>query len=686
MQARKVTLMLRISGNVQLRQLSRSAAIVYLFGAALLLAGVAEARITRIVITRTESPTFGGASFGSAGAYEKLVGRAYGEADPSDRRNAVITDIALAPRNARGMVEYSTDIYILRPVDQSKGNHRVFFDINNRGGARALSVMNEAHSGGNDPTTSADAGNGFLMREGYTIVMSGWDVTVAPGKGRMTITVPVAANPDGSPVTGPALEEFVIDDATTLKGALTYPAATLDKASASLTVRTLYSDPPVPVARENWEFVNERAIRLLPAGTPFQNGSLYEFVYTAKDPVVAGLAFAGLRDLTAFLHYGAADNSGTANPLAGNVKYVYSFSSSQPSRFIHDFLYLGFNEDEQGRPVFDGVLSWLGGASGGFFNYRFAQPGRTHRQHIARWYPERQFPFADQITYDPVTRKTDGRLRRCLATHTCPKIFEANSENEYWAKAGSLLHTTTRGKDLADPANVRFYLLSSLPHGGGNGPGICEQPRNPLVPGPSLRALLVAMDEWVTAGTEPPRSRVPRRSDGTLVASLPQAGEGFPVIEGVTYNGRLHEGDLLNYGETFDRGLFTRIPPKFLGSPYPALVPKTDQDGNDIAGIRMVDVAVPTATYTGWALRAGPAAGDGCDAAGQKLDFAQTKAERIAKGDPRLSIEERYDTHEAYVKNVTDAAQQLLQQRFLLQEDVERYIQKAQASDIRRQE
>ena len=368
------------------------------------------------------------------------------------------------------------------------------------------------------------------------------------------------------------------------------------------------------------------------------------------------------------------------------MKYVYSFSSSQPSRFIHDFLYLGFNEDEQGRPVFDGVLSWLGGASGGFFNYRFAQPGRTHRQHIARWYPERQFPFADQITYDPVTRKTDGRLRRCLATHTCPKIFEANSENEYWAKAGSLLHTTTRGKDLADPSNVRFYLLSSLPHGAGNGPGICEQPRNPLVPGPTLRALLVAMDEWVAAGTEPPQSRVPRRSDGTLVASLPQAGEGFPVIEGVTYNGRLHEGDLLNYGETFDRGLFTRIPPKFLGSPYPALVPKTDPDGNDIAGIRMVDVAVPTATYTGWALRAGPAAGDGCDAAGQKLDFAQTKAERIAKGDPRLSIEERYDTHEAYVKNVTDAAQQLLQQRFLLQEDVELYIQKAQASDIRKQE
>jgi hypothetical protein len=663
------------------REWPRSAAIYFLFMAGLT-AGSADARITKISITRTELPAFGGVSFGNVGPYEKLVGRVYGEVDPTDRRNTIITDIALAPRNARGMVEYATDVYILTPVDQSKGNHKVFFESNNRGNFRSFSVMNDAKSGGNDPTTEADAGNGYLMREGYTIVLSGWDITVAPGKGRLTITVPVATNPDGSPVSGPALEEFVIDDATTMTGKLTYPAATLDKHSASLTVRVLYSDRPVPVAPEDWEYVDARAIRLLPAGTPFQNGRLYEFTYTAKDPLVAGLAFAGLRDLIAFLRRAKADDFGTPNPLAGQVTYVYSFTASQPSRFIHDFLYLGFNEDEQGKPVFDGILSWLGGASGGFFNYRFAQPGRTHRQHIARWYPERQFPFADQVTLDPVTGKRDGRLRNCLATHTCPKIFEVNSENEYWAKAGSLLHTDTRGKDLSDPPNVRFYLLSSLPHGGANGPGICQQPRNPLVPGPSLRALLVAMDEWVVAGMKPPDSRVPRRSDGTLVASLPQSSDGFPVIEGVTYNGRLHEGDLFDYGSSVGQGLFTLVPPKLLRSPYPALVPKTDEDGNDIAGIRMVEIAVPTATYTGWALRAGPAAGDGCDAAGQKIDFAQTRAKRIANGDPRRSIEERYPTHDVYVNNVTDAARRLLAQRFLLEEDVQRYIERAQASDI----
>src|ERR1700690_2264437 len=303
----------------------RSAAIFFLLGFISILAPSGHARVTKIVISHTESPTFQGTSFGTVGPYEKLVGRAYGEVDPSDRRNGVITDIGLAPRNARGIVEYATDIYILRPVDPSKGNHKLFFESNNRGNFRSFSVMNEARSGGNDPTMPADAGNGYLMREGYTIVLSGWDVTVAPGKGRLTITVPVARNSDGSPVTGPALEEFVIDDTTTIAGKLTYPAATLDKHSASLTVRVLYSDRPAPVAPENWEYMDARTIRLLPAGTTFQNGRLYEFSYIAKDPVVAGLAFASLRDLIAFLRHEKEDDFGTANPAAGGVKYVYSF-------------------------------------------------------------------------------------------------------------------------------------------------------------------------------------------------------------------------------------------------------------------------------------------------------------------------------------------------------------------------
>jgi hypothetical protein len=675
-------------------RVARPAALIVAFAFTMLgWTGLAEAHIVRIVITRVESPTFEGTSFGGVGQYEKLVGRAFGEVDPNDPRNALIADIGLAPRNARGLVEYSTDVYILRPVDRSKGNGRLFFEINNRGNSFSFGLLNDTAAVLNDPTSAADAGNGFLMRQGYTVVLSGWDAGVTPGGGRQTIAVPVATNEDGSPIVGPALEELVIDNSTTMTGALTYPAASLDKSQASLSVRTHYTDPATAVPSANWEYVNARTIRLLPAGTPFQQGTLYEFTYQASDPIVAGLGFAATRDVATFLHHASADDAGTPNPLAGDVRFVYSFCFSQPCRFMHDFLELGFNQDEQGQRVFDGILNWVGGASGGFFNYRFAQPGRTHRQHIGRWYPERQFPFANSVLFDPVTGKTAGRLRRCLESGTCPKIFEANSANEYWVKAGSLLHTDTLGNDLEDPGNVRVYLFSSLPHSAGvgpTGPGICEQPRNPLVANPGLRALLTALDQWIAQDKKPPRSRVPRRARGTLVPSLPQSaagdderGVGFPQIPGVTYNGIMTTGDLFDFGPFFADGILTVLPPTLVGSPYPAFVPQTDADGNDIAGIRLPEVAVPLATYTGWGVRAAAFGGDDlCDAAGQKIDFHQTRAERLAFGDPRPSIEERYPNHRSYVNEVTRIAWRLHRNGFLLAEDVQRYIQNAEASGI----
>jgi hypothetical protein len=650
----------------------------------------ASARITLINITSVQSPTFSGASFGPVGQYEKLVGRAFGEVDPNDSHNASITDIGLAPRNTNGMVEYSMDIYILRPVDQSKGNHRLLFEVNNRGNKLALSgsfgSLNDSATGGNDPTTAADAGNGFLMTEGYTIAWSGWDVTVAPGNNNLAITVPVARNPDGSSIVGLALEEFVIDNDTTMTGALTYPAATLDKAQASLTVRNHVSDPPKLVPLTAWEYVNAQTVRLLPAGTPFQLGTLYEFTYPAQDPFVAGLAFAAVRDFASYLRFPAANISGVSGPLAVDMRFIYSFSISQPARFMHDLLYMGFNEDEQGQRAFDGIFNWLGGGNGGFFNYRFAQPGRTHRQHIARWYPELQFPFTNQTVSDPVSGQTDGRLRRCQATDTCPKIIEANSENEYWSKAGSLLHTDLFGYDLDlhDAPNTRVYLFSSLAHVPATGPAICQQPRNPVNPNPGLRALLVALDDWVSWGTAPPPSQVPQRWNGTLVPSLPQESVGFPHIPGVKYNGLLHTGDLFNFGPSFNQGILTMLPPALRDSAYPALVPRTDSDGNNIAGIRFPEIAVPLATYTGWALRSGPAGDDGCDAFGQEIDFAQNQVDRLAKGDPRLSIEERYKTHDGYVNAVRKVVQKLMNKRLLLREDAEQYIRAADASNVLR--
>lgn len=665
-----------------------------LFGALLLLLTGAvspvNARITKITVSSIQSPTFGGASFGDAGQYEKLIGRAFGEVDPMDARNAVIADIALAPRNARGMVEYSMDVYILRPVDRTKGNRRLVFEINNRGAKLAFSgtfgSLNSAVAGGNDPTTLADAGNGFLMRQGHSIAWSGWDVTVAPGANRLSITVPTAKNADGSSIVGPALEEFVIDNSATTAAALTYAAANLDKAQATLTVRNHYSDVPKTVAASGWEYIDAQSIRLLPAGTAFQLGTLYEFTYQAKDPLISGLGMAAVRDFGSFLHWETEDENGTANPLAGNVEFLYSFGVSQPARLMHDFLWLGFNADEKGRRVFDGMENYIGGATGGFFNYRFAQPGRTHRQHIARWYPEPQFPFTNQTISDPVTGRTDGRLQSCQASDTCPKILEINSENEYWAKAGSLLHTDMMGNDLdlGEAPNTRVYLLSSLPHGSASGVGICQQPRNPVVADPVLRALLIALDDWVTWGLHPPQNHVPKQSDGTLVPSLPQEGVGFPRIPGVIYNGLLHTGDLLNFGPFASQGILTTLPPGVRDGVYAALVPKTDEDGNDVAGVRMPEIAAPLATYTGWGLRQGPAADDGCDGSGQQISFAQSKQERISKGDPRMSLEERYADHDGYVKAVRRAVQKLQREGFLLREDAVRYLRAAETSNVLR--
>jgi hypothetical protein len=660
----------------------------------------AQARITRMEISTVQSPTFDGISFGGVGQYEKLAGRFYGEVDPADPLNAMITDIKLAPRNVRGMVEYSGNLLIIRPVDRSKGNQRLLFEINNRGNVLSLGLLNDALKNNNDPSTAADAGNGFMMREGYTLVWGAWDPVSGAradiGGGPFLLDTPIAMNPDGSDIIGPSLEEFVIDDDKTLVERLTYPAASLDTGEAVLTLRARPNDEPILVPADQWRYeADGAAVSLLPERTRFKPGTLYELVYPASKPKVAGLGFAATRDLAAFLRYATADDVGHPNPLLGAARQVYTTCVSQPCRFMRDFVALGFNEDDDApqnpsgerppRRVVDGVLNWVGGASGIFLNYRFAQPFRTHRQHIARLYPEFQFPFAYQTTTDSVTGKTDGLLRRCSANHTCPKIIEANSENEYWAKDGALAEIDTQGRDLPVATNLREYLLAGRPHGDGipaSGPGICQQPRNPLVGNPAMRALLTALDAWVSEDVQPPASATPRVDDGTLVRPT-QREVGFPSIPGVRFNGRMHEGDLMDFGPQASDGVLTILPPRRLGSPYPALVPKTDADGNSLMGVRLPDIAAPVATYTGWNLRKNPP-DEGCDASGMVIPFARTKAERMASGDPRLSIEERYPDHDAYVRAVSESAHDLESRRLLLEEDVERYVKAAEDSDIGR--
>jgi hypothetical protein len=680
--------------------------------------GAAGARITEIDVT-TNTPAFDGATFG-AGQYQMINGTVKGEVDPADPLNAVIVDIGLAPRNAHGMVEYSTDFQLLLPTDLKRGNNRLLYEITNRGSTNALTILNSATTA-NTKTSAPDPGNGFLMNQGYAILESGSDITVEQTDPGFGVTVPVPTK-GRKPITGVALEEFDIDsNASPSTQPLSYAAASADKSQAGLSVRANFGDKPITLDASVWDYTDGSltAIKLNPPGTNFGDPSifgpsgLYEFSYQATNPKVAGLGFAVLRDLATFFRQAKTDDNGNPNPLAGNVKFIYTFCSSQPCRTMHDFILLGFNEAEHAKHgndagnaprhmAFDGVLNWKAGGSGIYMNYRFAQPTRTHRQHIARWYPEVQFPFANETLHDAVTHQTDGRLAACQRSDTCPKIFEANSANEYWAKAGSLLTTDTQGHDLdlGHTPDVRYYLFASQPHGAGPASplskGICQQFENPIRPDPVLRALLFDLDEWVSTGREPPKNRVPRRSDGTLVASLPQSTEGFPNIPGVTYNGILHTGDLWDFGPKLDDGIVTVMPPNSLGTPYPALVPKTDADGNDIAGIRVPDVAVPLATFTGWALRATPPGEtgnatliDGCDANGQIIPFAASKAERRA--DPRLSLQERYGnadgTNANYVAAVKAAADKLVQDRFLLEvpgvaEDVETYTTPAASVTI----
>ncbi len=406
---------------------------------------------------------------------------------------------------------------------------------------------------------------------------------------------------------------------------------------------------------------------------------------------MAAVGLAATRDFVSFLRNGTAAQG---NPLAGDVLHTFSYSISQPSRTLNDFVYFGFNEDEDGRRVLDGILSHTGGGSGDQINYRFAQPGRTERNRQNHLYPEGVFPFAHETLTDHLSGKTDGRDVRCTLSNTCPRRFEINTANEYWVKAGSLLHSNTRGRDLKDPDDVRYYLMSGLSHGVGNAASrsTCQQFLNPTNPYRAHRALLVALDQWVSDGTKPPKSRIPEGGHrafavtipGVQTGFVPQKELGWPNIPGVTYTGVITTRYFLDFGPDFANGILSNYPPSLAGRPaYPIFVSKVDHDGNEIAGVRLPGVEAPIATTTGWALRAAAFGGnDGCEANGQNIPFQTTKAQRQSLGDPRKSLEERYKNHAGYVKEVRKAAEKLEKDGFLLAEDVQRYIDEAEASNV----
>jgi hypothetical protein len=625
-----------------------------------LLAVDASAQITRIDMHVVESPALDGTRYGSVGQYEFLRGTFYGEVDPSDPHHAGIVNLDHAPRNARGHVEYSTTVEIYRPVDMTKWNRAIFHTVPNRGGA--------------------GAGDRALMEMGFALVRVGWQGDIAPTDRNIVPTLPVARNTDGSPIVGPALEEFIFgDDDRVSTGRLTYPTSTLDASKATLTVRRTLESPRETPADMKLTFTGEREVSIeRPAG--YDAGAIYELVYPAKDPIVMGLGFAAMRDAISFLRYDQADERGNANPLAsgGLPQVAISLGISQSGRYQRDMLYQGFNEDVNGRIVFDGIQPHIAGSRLTFTNYQFAQPGRWQKQHEDHFYPGDQFPFTYVTMRDPISGRTDGLLERCSRTNTCPKIIHSDGEAEIWQARSSLVVTDPLGHAVELPDNIRVYVMAGARHGGGRGvyreepAGICQNPNSPMPISESMTALSVDLYHWVVDDTPPPPSMFPTLQNGGLVAAKDLA---FPHIPGVTYSGKYNPLRVRD---------FSTIPPKS-GDAYTVLVGRVDADGNMVDGIRHPNLQAPIGTYTGWNLRrAGYGEGDQCAGSGSFIPFAATRAERMASHDPRLSLEERYPTHADYVAAVKKAADDMVRQRLLLPADAADIVRAAEESSVRR--
>jgi hypothetical protein len=581
-----------------------------------------------------------GATFGPVGAYERIDGTATGALDPAHPRNTGIALLDKAPRNAKGQVEYRSDFVLLRPTDASKGNGRLLYEVNNRG--RIMLFANLcAGAAGNQPTTAEDLGNALPLHRGFSLLWTGWDPG-APKPTGLSLEVPVIEG-----ITKPIREEFVSGTRLGVHEAfkLAYEAVE----PATVTVRRTQTAPRVAVPSET---VDNRTVRPV---APIETGSIYEVRYLATKPRVLGIGYAATRDIVSHLRHHGADLVGRP------IEHTLAFGISQAGRYLRDHIVNGFNGDEDGQRVFDGVFTHVAGIGRVFHNTPFGQPFRTRTRHEDHDFPELEFPHSSAAMDDPVTG-TSGALMRGDATD--PKLIETNTATEYWQKGASLLHTDPLGtRDIALPANVRTYLIPGTQHGGkagmprDNGP--CINPRNWHDPMPAIRALLVALDQWVATGRTPPESRVPRIDDGTLVRAENVA---FPAIPGLI---RPHAAN-----DAAPLADWTNpVPP----SPaYITLVPQVDADGNERAGIRLPDIAVPRGTFTGWNLYKSPYPdGELADREGTFLAFATTEAERGT--DPRPSLAARYPGT-AYVDAMHTVATALQKERLLLPEDVEQFL------------
>lgn len=681
--------------------------------------------IDRFEIISTADAFSGATPPGAAGPYQVITGIVHGKIVAASPDNSGIVDLANAPVDADGYVAYTTDVVLLRPKNPANGKRVLFYDVVNRGNK----LGQGSYIGGGALVTGAAPDSTFpsLLANGYTVVWSGWQSGITQtGNGAgatVGVTFPTATNKDGSPITGLAREEFVPDFAGGVATSipLTYaPASQTDISEVVFTARQTwtnsaglqdYNAPSVPVTSWTYATAATGAVSVTftpPAAVPGSGGALvapdtgtiYEFVYRAKNPTVNGIGFAAVRDLVSFLRSADKDGQGNPNPLndmktapcatgvacgsapTTNFDIAIGEGISQSGRFLRDFLYQGFNKDVQGNKVFDGLMPIIPASRKTWTNLRFAQIGRWSKEHEDHFMPGEQFPFAYNVITDPVTGATDGLLQKCLLNSTCPKIMQLDGGYEWWGGRASLVVTDGAGKDLTLPDNVRYYLVAGTQHGGGAGVttgaltipaagSLCQLPGSPVAETPITRALIPAMEKWVTQNVAPPASQYPTVASGNLVGSL---AIGFPNLSNVIVpSGATAKPTPLSliysgiYNQLFAIDYTNAVPVVNLAKQYQVLVPRVDKNGNEIAGILIPDVKVPLATYTGWNLRAaGHAIGEACTSNGAAIPFAVDNPSKSGGSDSRASLADLYTGRADYKAKVTTAANALVAQGYLL--------------------
>ena len=618
------------------------------------------AALLRVEVSE-RSPILDGKSFGKTGAYERIIGKAHFAVDPMAAANRDVVNLKLAPRNAKGQVEFYADFVLFSPTDPGKGNGTLLFEVSNRGRKSLLHAFSLGR-GSNDPRTVAEFGDALLLDQGFTLAWLGWQFDVPREPPLMSVTVPVAKNPDGSPIQGLVRSDFVPDHAITsfsLADRLFFPYRVADPSdtSATLTERSLANGPRRVIPRGEWSFTEDRGGVRKVSG--FEAGKIYEVVYRSQDPPVVGLGMAGIRDFVSALKVGSAPAPLAA--LAPAARRSLAYGSSQSGRFLRTFLYQGFNRDEQGRRVFDGVWANVAGAGRGNFNHQFAQPSRDARPFFNFYYATDIFPFTDLKQSDPVTGLDGGILVRAQQDNVVPKIFYTNSAYEYYGRAASLIHTTLDGSaDVPLAPNTRLYVMAGGNHGPGSIPPARSANTRYLNNGNDyqwiMRGLLVAMQQWLVDDVAPPPSVYPR-VDRKELATIDKIR--FPKLAGVIPPTRVHDVFRLDFGPEFhSHGIVTIEPPK-MGPAFTILLPQVDADGNDIGGLKTPQLAVPLAVQTGWNLR-NPSIGSPDELfsmVGSYFPF------------PRHVVIERYKDRMAYLGKVRAAARKLVEGRYLLERD-----------------